>query len=286
MADLEHVQPGDLITSQLINDIIDALRNLDAKIDKCCEEIKPTPTPGKLFIGSIDPKEAAFDQLVDIIGGGFIPDEKGNVVVIGDQPVVKFGKITTSVIQAVVPRLDLEKSTKVSVIVANANGKVGASLMVGPRTPDVVFVPTPPEVVEMMLKMAEVTKTDVVFDLGSGDGRVVIMAAERFGAGGVGIDIDPVRIKEARALAKKAKVTDRVAFIEGDLFTEDLSKATVIALHLLPDLNRRLRPQLEKLKPGTRIISHAFDMGDWVPDKQERVKGPDKLHDVYLWIIP
>src|SRR5688572_25827931 len=130
------------------------------------------------------------------------------------------------------------------------------------RSPDVIFVPTPQEVVDAMLKLAKVTKNDVIYDLGSGDGRIPITAAKTYGARGVGIDIDPQRIKEATENLKTAGVGDRVKFLNQDLFTTDISEATVVTLYLLPSLNVKLIPKLNKeLKPGTRIVSHAFDMG-------------------------
>lgn len=150
------------------------------------------------------------------------------------------------------------------------------------RGPDVVFVPTPQEVVDEMLKVASVGAKDVLYDLGSGDGRIPITAAQRFGTRGVGVDIDPQRIKEANANAQAAKVTDKVKFIQADLFTMDLTPATVITLYLLPDLNVKLRPTLLKLKAGTRIVSHDFSMGDWKPDR--RIERGNKT--VYFWTVP
>jgi precorrin-6B methylase 2 len=150
------------------------------------------------------------------------------------------------------------------------------------RVPDVIFVPTPQEVVDAMLQVAKVGPNDVLYDLGSGDGRIPITAAKRYGTRGVGIDIDPVRVQEARTNAKKEDVTDKVQFIQDDLFAQDLSKATVISLYLLPSLNLKLRPVLLKLKPGTRIVSHAFDMGDWTPDQTLNVGG----RMVYFWTVP
>jgi len=153
----------------------------------------------------------------------------------------------------------------------------------GQRTPDVPFVPTPPQVVTEMLKLANVKKGDVVYDLGAGDGRIVIAAAKDFGARGVGIDINPERIKEAQENAQKAGVTNRVTFRNEDLFEADISQATVVTLYLLSDVNLRLRPKLwSQLKPGTRIVSHSFDMGDWEPEKQVEVDG----HQIYYWTIP
>ena len=152
----------------------------------------------------------------------------------------------------------------------------------GERTPDVVYVPTPPKVVNAMLKAANVGPDDVLYDLGSGDGRIPIAAAQRWGTRGVGVDIDPRRIGEARSNAERARVTDKVTFIEGDLFETDLSDATVITLYLLPALNLRLRPTLLELEPGTRIVSHAFDMGDWEPERTFQVDGAT----VRLWTVP
>ena len=152
------------------------------------------------------------------------------------------------------------------------------------RQPDVVYVPTPPEVVAAMLKVANVGPGDVVYDLGSGDGRIVIAAVKDFGAArGIGIDIDPARIKEAVANAEGAGISDRVRFLNQDLFETDLSEATVVTLYLLPTLNLKLLPKLMKeLKPGTRIVSHAFDMGDWKPEQTLNVNG----RSVYFWRIP
>ena len=141
------------------------------------------------------------------------------------------------------------------------------------RGPDVIFVPTPDEVVDAMLKLAAVTAKDTVYDLGCGDGRIVIAAAQKYGARGVGIDIDPERIDEARANARAAGVTDRVQFLVGDLFKSDFSPATVVTLYLLPVINQRLRPQLwRQLAVGTRVVSHEFDMGvTWPPERTEMV---------------
>lgn len=151
-----------------------------------------------------------------------------------------------------------------------------------PRDPDVPFVPTPQEVVVAMLKLANVKPSDVVYDLGCGDGRIVITAAKDFGARAVGVDIDPVRIKEARHKAQQAGVAGRVTFREGDLFTADIHDATVVTLYLLPDINLQLRPKLQKeLRPGTRIVSHSFDMDDWKPEKKQDIGG----RMIYLWTI-
>ncbi|MBG1269674.1 class I SAM-dependent methyltransferase [Nostoc sp. WHI] len=151
------------------------------------------------------------------------------------------------------------------------------------RPGDVPYVPTPQPVVDAMLKVAKVGKNDVLYDLGSGDGRIVNTAAQKFGTRGVGIDINPERIEEANENAKKAGVTDRVRFVQQDLFKTDFSEATVVTLYLLPEINLQLRPKLLKeLKPGTRIVSHAFDMGDWKPQQTLNVEGKT----VYYWVVP
>lgn len=148
---------------------------------------------------------------------------------------------------------------------------------------DVIYVPTSDTVVDAMLKLAKVDSGDVVYDLGSGDGRIVIAAAKKYGARGVGIDIDPERISESNENATEAGVTDKVEFIEADLFESDFSEATVVTLYLLSRLNERLKPILmEQLQPGTRIVSHAFDMGDWEPEETKMVDGTT----IYLWTIP
>jgi cyclopropane fatty-acyl-phospholipid synthase-like methyltransferase len=152
------------------------------------------------------------------------------------------------------------------------------------RAPDVVYVPTPQEVVDAMLELAQVKSTDVIYDLGSGDGRIPITAAQKYGARGVGIDINPERIKEANDNLKKANVGDKVKFLTADLFETNISEATVVTLYLLQSLNEKLRPKLFKeLKPGTRVVSHAFSMGDaWPPEKTLNVNG----RTVYFWTIP
>ncbi len=151
------------------------------------------------------------------------------------------------------------------------------------RAPDVVYIPTPEPVVDEMLRIANVQSNDIVYDLGSGDGRIVITAAKERGARGIGIDINPERIREANENAQKAGVTDRVEFRQQDLFETDFSDATVVTLYLLSDLNVKLRPKLlRELKPGTRIVSHAFDMGEWKPEKVVNVDG----RRVYYWVVP
>lgn len=134
-----------------------------------------------------------------------------------------------------------------------------------------------------MLKLAKVTRNDVVYDLGSGDGRIVITAAARHGARGVGVDIDPQRVSEARANVRAANLDGRVTIVHADLFDVDISKATVVAIYLSASLNQKLRPKfLAELKPGTRIVSHHFDMGDWMPEQTLQVG--DGI--IYLWRIP
>jgi len=151
------------------------------------------------------------------------------------------------------------------------------------KSKDVPYVPTPQTVVDKMLEVAAVTKDDVIYDLGSGDGRIVITAAKKYGVRGVGVDIDPERVKEATANAVQAGVADRVKFIEQDLFRTDLKEASVVTLYLLPEVNLRLRPKLwRELKPGTRVVSHAFDMGDWKPVQTVQVDG----RTIYYWVIP
>jgi SAM-dependent methyltransferase len=151
------------------------------------------------------------------------------------------------------------------------------------RQPDVIYVPTPQEVVDAMLKLAEVKSGDVVYDLGCGDGRIVATAAKQFGVRGVGIDINPERIAEARETLKKFGVTNLVTLRNADLFEADIKEASVVTLYLLTSLNIKLRPKLLRdLKPGTRIVSHSFDMGDWKPEKEMVVSG----HTIYLWRVP
>jgi SAM-dependent methyltransferase len=147
---------------------------------------------------------------------------------------------------------------------------------------DVPYVPTPPEVVEAMLRLGGVKPSDMVYDLGCGDGRIVIMAAQKFHAHGAGVDINPERIKEAEENARRAGVSDRVRFIEKNLFEAEVRDATLVTLYLLPDVNLRLRPKLLKdLKVGTRIVSHSFDMGDWKPDKTVKADG----RSLHLWMV-
>jgi precorrin-6B methylase 2 len=158
-----------------------------------------------------------------------------------------------------------------------------------PKTePDVPYVPTPVEVVQEMLELAAVKQGDVIYDLGSGDGRLVIEAAQKFGVGrGVGIEINPRLVRESQENAKQAGVSDRVQFRQQDLFQTDISDANVVTLYLLPRINIQLRPKLlNELKPGTRIVSHAFDMDDWKPDRTVVVDRPSRQHILYYWVIP
>ncbi len=160
------------------------------------------------------------------------------------------------------------------------------------RTPDVPYVPTTEEAVRAMLKLADVKKSDIVYDLGCGDGRIVVAAALAVGAHGVGIDINPVRIKEANENAHKAGVENLVRFVEKDLFEADIHEASVVTLFLLNSVNLKLRPKLLKdLKPGTRVVSNTFDMGDWKPLKEVQLEDGDDQdtylsHKFFLWIVP
>lgn len=163
------------------------------------------------------------------------------------------------------------------------------------RKPDVVYVPTPQEVVDKMLEMAEVKKGDIVYDLGCGDGRIVVTAAKKYGVKAIGYDIDPERVKEARKNVEDAKVGHLVTIKQEDIFTLDLSEASVVCLYLLPELNVRLMPQLAKLKPGSRIVSHDFDMGTAKPVQVHQMDTPESeddeyswasSHTIYKWVVP
>jgi len=155
------------------------------------------------------------------------------------------------------------------------------------RKPDVPFAPSVDEVVDMMLRTAEVTDKDTVYDLGCGDGRIVISAASKYGARGVGVDINPIRIKESKRNARKSGVTQKVTFIEQDFFKTDLSQATVVVIYLDPGMNLRLRPKLlRELKPGARVVSNSFDMGDWKPDKVVKLTVAGSECFIYYWVIP
>ena len=153
--------------------------------------------------------------------------------------------------------------------------------------PDIFYVPTPQRLVDLMLLMAGVKQDDLLYDLGSGDGRLVITAAKTFGARGIGIEIDPALLAIARRNARRAKVEDKVEFRQQDLFKSDFKDASVITLYLLDELNRRLRPQiLEQVKPGTRVVSHAFHMGEWQPDAERTLTIDGKKYDAYFWVVP
>jgi SAM-dependent methyltransferase len=167
--------------------------------------------------------------------------------------------------------------------VAPALARSGANHSVPGPGLDVPYVATPQAVVDKMLEIANVTGDDYLIDLGCGDGRIPITAAQRFGTKALGVDIDPIRVQQANTNAAGARVTDKVEFREQDLFKTDFSKATVLTMYLLPRINLELRPRiLSELKPGTRVVSHAFDMGDWKPDKMVEVEG----RKIYLWIVP
>ncbi len=173
---------------------------------------------------------------------------------------------------------------------AGSSGESGEQPM--ERTPDIEYVPTPQNVVDKMLEVAKVGKGDVLYDLGCGDGRIVVTAAKKHGIKAFGFDLDPQRIKESRENAKKAGVEHLVTFEQKDIFKVDLSPATVVALYLLPELNVQLIPQLEKLKPGARIVSHDFDMEGvtyenwWTVIAKDHRTPKDREHYVYLWKTP
>jgi len=151
------------------------------------------------------------------------------------------------------------------------------------RQPDVPYLPTPPDVVDAMLAFAQVTADDVVYDLGSGDGRIVIAAARRYKARGVGVEIDPKLVAVARDNVANAGVRDLVTIVQADVFLTDLSRATVVTLYLLPDINEKLRPKLlRELRPGTRIVSHDFVMGAWRPEATTRIRD----RSLWLWRVP
>jgi hypothetical protein len=158
--------------------------------------------------------------------------------------------------------------------------------------PRVPYVPTPQDVVERMLEIAKVGPHDYLIDLGSGDGRIVVTAARKFGTRGFGVDLDPDRIRESTENARRAGVSEKVAFYRRDLFATKLGDATVITMYLLPQVNIELRPRLLELKPGTRLVSHDFDMGDWKPDRHVKMEAQDKyggaggLSEIFFWIVP
>ncbi len=181
------------------------------------------------------------------------------------------------------PRRTQRERTLLAGVVLFAASVVGIATWAQEVKKDVPYVPTPQPVVDKMLELAEVSSDDVIYDLGSGDGRIVITAAREYGARGIGVDIDPRRIAEARENARKAGVSDRVMFVQRDLFQVPLGEATVVTLYLLPDVNLKLRPKLlRELRPGTRVVSHDFDMGDWKPQRTAEIEG----HTIYYWVVP
>jgi hypothetical protein len=196
-----------------------------------------------------------------------------------ETPVTKTQQVSKEV-PAEKPKQPAEQTT-------TANPQKANEEVEKPHRPDVIFVPTPPEVVDKMLEMAQVKKEDLVYDLGCGDGRIVVAAAKKYGCKAKGFDIDPQRIKESLKNVDANNVGNLVTIEQKDIFTLDLSDANVITLYLLPSLNVKLIPQLEKLKPGSRIVSHDFDMRGVEPDKVVEVKSEDgSQHTVYLWTTP
>ena len=185
--------------------------------------------------------------------------------------------------------IDRSSCSRIAVLILTAS-LAAAQDSQARRQPDVPFVPTTDEAVQAMLKLADVKKSDVVYDLGCGDGRIVIAAAKNYGARAVGVDIDPRRIQEAKENARKAGVEDLVRFDEKDLFQADIREASVVTLFLLSSVNLKLRPKLlQDLRPGTRIVSNTFDMGDWKADKEFTIDsaGDSYLsHKLYLWTVP
>ncbi|MGB7156734.1 MAG: methyltransferase domain-containing protein [Tepidisphaeraceae bacterium] len=170
----------------------------------------------------------------------------------------------------------------VSVVAFDANLRAQETAS-APVKKDVPYVPTPQNVVDRMLEMAEVKKGDTVYDLGCGDGRIIVTAAKKHGANGIGVDIDPQRIKESQENAQAAGVSEQVKFEIKDLFTMEFKDADVLAMYLLPDVNMKLRPKiLDGMKPGSRIVSHSFDMDDWKPDAEDQVDDST----IYFWVVP
>lgn len=179
-----------------------------------------------------------------------------------------------------------QHDAEVSANASNPSGDTTESGDASIRTPDVVYVPTPQPVVDKMLQVAKLRKSDVVYDLGCGDGRIVVTAAKRYGVRAYGFDVDATRIAEARENVRKNGVEHLVTIEQKDIFTLDLSPATVVTLYLLPSLNVRLIPQLERLRHGSRIVSHDFDMKGIVPTQQLMVEANNRGHGVYLWATP
>jgi SAM-dependent methyltransferase len=201
--------------------------------------------------------------------------------------VAKPGAVSPVTLRETLPyhgKVDLEvRPVAIAAIVlalVTPGGASGTSSQPPARTPDIYYTPTRHAVADAMLQLAGVTRTDVVYDLGSGDGRIVIIAAQKYGARGLGVEIDPALVSRARQNAADAGVTGLVTFVEGDLFTTDLSSATVVTLYLSGSVNRLLEPKLKReLRPGARVVSHQFPMPGWTPDATIR---PDGI-DVFLW---
>ncbi|GAB4145890.1 MAG: hypothetical protein Tsb009_18230 [Planctomycetaceae bacterium] len=182
----------------------------------------------------------------------------------------------------------MKKTSAQSLLVVLFAAILGTPLAQADDSPDVVYVPTPQDVVDRMLKIAKVTKGDVVYDLGCGDGRIVVTAARKFGCKGIGFDINPVRIKESLANVKKYKVEKLVKIQNKNIFKVDLSKASVVTMYLLPELNLRLVPQLNKMKPGSRVVTHEYGIEGYEPDMKIEFKSREDAaeHTVYLWTVP
>lgn len=216
-------------------------------------------------------------QLPRILGLLFISLGAGSLMLTG------CAGPTTSDVQQKVPTTTAQQSPAITPTTQQSP----ASTPTDPVKRDVVYLPTPEVVVDKMLELGKVTKDDVLYDLGSGDGRIVIRAAQKYGARGVGVEIDPKLVQESQENAKKAGVADKVKFIQQDLFQTDFKEATVMTLYLLPQLNEKLRPKLFKeLKPGTRVISHDFNMGEWQPEQVVKMDVNGREHLVYVWRIP
>jgi len=184
-------------------------------------------------------------------------------------------------------RLNSDRTVSVARAACVAYVLVAFSALAQERAPDVPFVPTPMPVVERMLELAQISKDDVVYDLGSGDGRLVISAALRYGARAIGVELNPVWVRDARRNAAAAGVADRVTFRIEDLFETDLREATVVTLYLLPAVNRKLLPKLRsELRPGARIVSHEYGLGDWPPNRSEEMVVNGERHMIHFWIVP
>lgn len=186
----------------------------------------------------------------------------------------------------------MRMAKRVLLTMSLAMAVVSAAALAQDGKGDVIYVPTPQVAVDEMLRLAKVTKNDFVIDLGSGDGRIVITAAKKFGARGMGVDLDTVLLKRARDGANREGVADRIQFVEQNLFETDLSRATVITSYLLPEMNEKLRPKILALKPGTRVVAHDYDMGEWQPDEEKTLNVPEKTVGdpgksyVFFWVVP